>query len=76
MELNDNEQKELDCLISDVDYYRQAQTNYSTFEYITKENIRKLLKERNIPLNVVYTSEGRRVCLDGDIVKVERFKRH
>uniref|UniRef100_A0A6M3LW62 Uncharacterized protein n=1 Tax=viral metagenome TaxID=1070528 RepID=A0A6M3LW62_9ZZZZ len=73
--LNDEERKRLDQLVDAVDHYRWMQFDSKVLEFCTKQEILKLLKERDIPLKTAYTSGNRRICFDGDIVKIERQPR-
>ena len=71
--LNNDEQEIIDRLVNSIDHYRRAINEFKGMEIFTKDALRKLMNKRNI--NVVYTSDNRRISLDDRAVMVERRPR-
>jgi nucleoside phosphorylase len=73
IKLVDKEQGKLDNYIESIDHYRRAKCEFELMEMIAKDQILKLFKINKI--NVAYTTNNRRVCLDKNIVKIEKIPR-
>ena len=68
--LNDADQQSLDFLVKTIDHYKRSVLDFSLLECIARGQILQLLKGK-----VAYTSDNRRICFNGDIVKIDRRPR-
>ena len=69
--LNNEEQQSIDKLVNSIDHYRRAINEFQGMEIMTRDALRRIITERENPLKVAYTSDNRRICFDGNIVKIE-----
>lgn len=73
--LNESEQEFLDTLVAQNDRYRRGIANFMDLQAANESQIIQLVRERETPLKVAYTSGNRRICFDGGIVKIEKHPR-